>query len=226
MSRRTRPKLTWGCHSTTDNPVGFLLWRLVHRCISIFSPQRQTKHTHTFGYYSRRRSSVMVGVDPVGAIAGTSPRTPASPARSPARVLRTSRPCRPCHCMCCAAGEGVCTYVPNEERGPRGTGLGGYRAPRGMRLCSASYTRGLQNLIEWAVILSPGPVLQVSPTDLLPPASSGWHLPQPLRSRGPVPKNRHSTRYWVWARWHISKGIIAQDMCASAAGSPPWNRKC
>jgi DNA-binding NtrC family response regulator len=37
--------------------------------------------------------------------------------------------------------------------------------------------RELQNLIERAVILSPGPVLQVSPTDLLPRASSGWRLP-------------------------------------------------
>jgi hypothetical protein len=62
----------------------------------------------------------MVGMDPVGAIAGTSPRTPASPRR----LLRTSRPCRPCHGMCCAAGEGVCTYSPSEERSPRGTGLG------------------------------------------------------------------------------------------------------
>ena len=73
----------------------------------------------------------MVGVDPVGAIAGTSPRTPASPARSPTRVLRTSRPCRPCHGMCCAAGEGVCTYAPSEERGPRGIGLG--EAPHAAR---------------------------------------------------------------------------------------------
>jgi hypothetical protein len=73
----------------------------------------------------------MVGVDPVGAIAGTSPRTPASPARSPTRVLRTSRPFRPCHGMCCAAGEGVCTYAPSEERGPRGIGLG--EAPHAAR---------------------------------------------------------------------------------------------
>ena len=89
------------------------------------------EHTQTFGYYSRRRSSIMVGVDPVGAIAGTSPRTPASPARSPTRVLRTNRPCRPRHGMCCAAGEGVCTYAPSEERGPRGTGLS--EAPHAVR---------------------------------------------------------------------------------------------
>ena len=60
----------------------------------------------------------MVGVDPVGAIAGTSPRTPASPAQSPTRVLRTSRPCRPCHGMCCAAGEGVCTSRRARKEAP------------------------------------------------------------------------------------------------------------
>ena len=34
------PEADVAFHSTTNNPVGFLLWRLVHRCISIFLPQR------------------------------------------------------------------------------------------------------------------------------------------------------------------------------------------
>ena len=52
MSRRTCLKLTWGCHSTTNNPVGFLLWRLVHRCISIFYHSGRREHTQTFGHHA------------------------------------------------------------------------------------------------------------------------------------------------------------------------------
>ena len=115
------PEADVGWQSHPDNPVSFLVWRLVHAGIRSFTAATHMSTVKRW-YYSRRGLPswwAWIRRRHCGYITAH----PCLSHAVSARVLRTSRPCRPCHGMCCAAGEGVCTYVPSEERGPRGTGL-------------------------------------------------------------------------------------------------------